>query len=78
MIYKVDFHSYFIDDLMRRTISLVIGSSLFSIGVLFLLKNLNLISGDVLRFWPILLIVAGIVLLLNYFMFTGGGAGNSW
>lgn len=52
---------------MRRTIKLVLGSGLFAIGVLFLLKNLGLIEGDLFKFWPLLLVVGGLAILGDYF-----------
>ncbi len=44
------------------------GLILVALGVLFLLKNLGLISGDVWGiFWPILLIILGLWIVIGSF-----------
>ncbi|MCX8095167.1 MAG: DUF5668 domain-containing protein [Caldisericia bacterium] len=44
------------------------GLILVALGVLFLLKNLGIISGDVWEiFWPILLIILGLWIIIGSF-----------
>jgi predicted membrane protein len=46
---------------------LVLGLGIISIGILFLLGNLDIINPhEYLRLWPVLLVIAGIVHLLQY------------
>lgn len=44
------------------------GLILVALGVLFLLKNLGIISGDIWGiFWPILLIILGLWIIIGHF-----------
>lgn len=70
----VDEYSSLIDFRGRSGQLPVVGIALIGLGVLLLLHTLDVLNFEaVMRFWPVLLILAGAYLLLNRF-FTGSGA----
>jgi hypothetical protein len=49
----------------RRGGKIFWGLVLIVVGVLILLDNLGYVSGDIIRFWPVLLILLGIKKLVD-------------
>lgn len=57
----------------RVTPRVVLGLSIFAVGIVFLLDNLDVLdAGSVLRFWPVVLIAVGLAKILNPPERTGG------
>jgi len=52
---------------MRNIAKLTLSIIFVIAGILFLLKEFGIINTDIGRFWPVILIVIGIVMFYEYF-----------
>jgi membrane-bound ClpP family serine protease len=53
--------------MMRNVMELTAAIVLVLAGLLLLLKEFGVISADILRFWPAVLVIVGLVMLYEYF-----------
>jgi hypothetical protein len=52
---------------MRSIVKLSFAVSLIILGILFLLQNFGYLREDVVKFWPLILIVIGSVMMFEYY-----------
>jgi hypothetical protein len=53
--------------MMKKMISLTIAIILVLVGGLLLLKNFGYLNEDIVKFWPAVLMILGLVMLFEYF-----------
>jgi hypothetical protein len=52
--------------MIQRLGRLLVAVALLVGGILALLSNLGIIGGDVYKFWPLILVVLGVIFLYEY------------
>ncbi|MFA5246627.1 MAG: DUF5668 domain-containing protein [Candidatus Micrarchaeia archaeon] len=53
--------------MMRNILKLTIAIVVFLAGILLLLKNFGILNEDIFKFWPMVLVIIGGVMLFEYF-----------